>query len=89
LEIEPFLIKTKVYFRLLEEPCVEVRSAGNDNGAFSLGMQAERNFDCGRELSLQENAVIASMTVTISFTRVIGNFARRECSRTCSSLSPR
>jgi hypothetical protein len=56
MEIEAFLIKTKVYFRLFEELCVKVRSASNDDGSFSLGMQAERNFDCGRELSFQKNA---------------------------------
>jgi len=50
--MKALLIKAKIYFRLFEEPCVEVRSASNDDGSFSLGMQAESNFDCGRELSL-------------------------------------
>jgi len=55
LDVEAFLVKTKVSFRLFEQPCVEVRSASNDDGSFSLRMQAECNFDCGRKLSLQEN----------------------------------
>jgi predicted PurR-regulated permease PerM len=37
----------------------------------------------------QEYAVIGSMTVMVSLTRVIGKPARRECSRTRSSLSAR
>lgn len=37
----------------------------------------------------QPSAVMGSMMVTISLTRVMGKPARRECSRSMASLSPR
>jgi len=71
LDIEAFLIKTKLSFRLFEKPLIEIRSAGNDYGSFGLGMQAERNFDCRRELSLQENAADVRRQQTIAKFRFV------------------
>ena len=58
--------KNQSLFLLVREALCQSPKASNNDRAFSPRMQAERNFDCGRELSLEENAVDLSTQQAIA-----------------------